>query len=231
MSLKFETDEVLRELAAMENAKVRAINERNGDDHGVNLSQLRALAKRMKTRHDLALALWATGKTPARLVSTLVCQPRLLSADELQTMVRDIRSPKLLDWFVVNVAKQSQHAEELRVLWMDGHDLVGRAGWSLTVERIVRDPDGLALDELLGTIEREMGNAPERKQWSMNHCLAEIGIRHPSKRHRAIEIGEKLAVLIDYPTPKGCTSPYAPTWIAEMVQRSGQANLARSASN
>lgn len=44
----------------------------------------------------------------------------------------------------------------------------------------------------------------------MNHCLAQIGIEHPALRARAIDIGERLRVLEDYPTPPNCTSPYAP---------------------
>lgn len=122
--------EVLRELAALEDPKMREANERRGDDHGVNLTHLRELAKRLKTQHELALALWATGDTAARLLATLVC-----------------------------------------------------------------------------------------KQWNMNHCLAEIGIHHREHRARAIQIGERLAVLVDYPASPGCTPPYAPVWIAEMVRR------------
>jgi hypothetical protein len=36
---------------------------------------------------------------------------------------------------------------------------------------------------------------------------------------RGRSIGERLAVLIDYPASPGCTPPYAPIWIAEMVRR------------
>jgi 3-methyladenine DNA glycosylase AlkD len=64
-----------------------------------------------------------------------------------------------------------------------------------------------------------MKDAPERLQWSMNTCLATIGIWHAGQRSRAVSIGEHLEVLKDYPTPPGCTSPFAPTWIAEMVRR------------
>ena len=31
-------------------------------------------------------------------------------------------------------------------------------------------------------------------------------------------IGNKLEVLKDYPVPKGCTSPFAPTWIAYLLE-------------
>ena len=48
-----------------------------------------------------------------------------------------------------------------------------------------------------------------------------IGINHPKLRKCAIAIGEKRGVLRDYPMPKGCTSPFAPIWINEMVRRNG----------
>ncbi|GAA1691949.1 hypothetical protein GCM10009830_44590 [Glycomyces endophyticus] len=64
-----------------------------------------------------------------------------------------------------------------------------------------------------------MKDAPDRLQWAMNHCLAQIGIDRPELRARAIAIGERLEVLKDYPTSPGCTSPYAPVWIEELVRR------------
>jgi 3-methyladenine DNA glycosylase AlkD len=219
MSKNPTLEAVMRELAALEDPKLREVNKRRGDDHGVNLTDLRELAKRLETQHELALQLWATGDTTARLLATLVCKPKAFSPAELDSMIHDIRAPKLLDFFIVNVVKKSRHAEELRAGWKDDDDLVGRAGWSLTIERVVKNAAGLDLDALLDQIERELKQAPEHKQWAMNHCLAEIGIHHREHRSRAIKIGERLAVLIDYPASPGCTPPYAPLWIAEMVRR------------
>jgi len=219
MSRNMTLKDVMRELAGLEEPKMRAANERRDDDHGVNLTRLRALAKRLKTQHELALQLWATGDTAARLLATLVCRPKSFAATDLDVMIRGIRSPKLLDWFVVNVVKPGRHAESLRVAWKDGDDVMGRAGWSLTTERVVKRAEGLDLDAILDQIETEMKQAPSHKQWAMNHCLAEIGIHHRQHRARAIAIGERLAVLIDYPASPGCTPPYAPLWIAEMVRR------------
>jgi 3-methyladenine DNA glycosylase AlkD len=64
-----------------------------------------------------------------------------------------------------------------------------------------------------------MGAAAPEVQWTMNMCLAEIGIHFPQHRKRAIAIGEKLGIFRDYPVSKGCTSPFAPIWINEMVRR------------
>ncbi len=214
--------EVMAELAALEDPRARAVNEKRGDDHGVNLGALRAVAKRLKTRHDLARGLWETDDTAARLLALLICRPKAFGRDELDVMVREARSPKVHDWLVNYVVRKSPHGEELRVAWSaDPDPVVASAGWALTTERVAKKPEGLDLAGLLDVIEAEMRDAPDRLQWAMNHCLAQIGIEHPEHRARAIGIGERLRVLEDYPTPPNCTSPFAPVWIAEMVRRQG----------
>lgn len=212
--------EALAELAALEDPKMRAANEKRGDLHGMNLSRLRAVAKRIKTDHSLARELWATGDTSARLLALLVCAPREFSADELDAMLRETDQPKINDWFVNYVVKKSPLAEELRLRWFDDPDpTVAAAAWSLTTVRVMKDADGLDLEHLLDLIERDLQDAPKRLQWSMNETLANIGIFHPRLRARAVEIGERLQVLADYPTAPGCTSPFAPLWIGEIVRR------------
>jgi 3-methyladenine DNA glycosylase AlkD len=211
-------DDVLAELAELDDPKVRAVNENHGDDHGVNLGKLRAVAKRLKTQQDLARGLWATDDTAAKLLATLICRPKAFERDELDVMLRSARTPKVHDWFVNYVVKKSPHADELRRRWFaDPDPVVASAGWALTTERVAKQPEDL--DGLLDIIEKELKDAPERLQWAMNHCLAQIGIEHPAHRARAIGIGERLEVLKDYPTPPNCTSPFAPIWITEVVRR------------
>lgn len=212
--------ELMAELAALENPKMRAVNERHGDDHGVNLSKLRAIAKRLKSQQGLARVLWATDDTAARLLALLICRPKEFERDELDAMLRQARAPKVHDWLVGYVVKNSAYAEELRAAWTaDPDPVVASAGWALTSERVAKQPAGLDLPGLLDTIEAQMKNAPDRLQWAMNTCLAQIGIRHAGHRARAIDIGERLGVLKDYPTPPNCTSPFAPVWINEIVRR------------
>ncbi|RKN35578.1 DNA alkylation repair protein [Micromonospora musae] len=212
--------ELLAELAALDDPKMRKVNESHGDDHGVNLGKLRAVAKRLKTQQDLARQLWATDDTAARLLALLICRPKAFERDELDAMLRAARAPKVHDWLVNYVVKKSPHSEALRVAWFaDADPVVASAGWALTTERVAKKPEGLDLPGLLDVIEAEMKDAPERLQWAMNHCLAQIGIEHAAHRTRALEIGERLEVLKDYPTSPGCTSPFAPTWINEMVRR------------
>jgi len=118
--------------------------------------------------------------------------------------------------------KEHADKETLRKKWMTSDDRwAARAGWQLTAGRVAKSPEGLDLDALLDRIEKEMGAAASEVQWTMNMCLAEIGIHFPKLRKRAIAIGEKLGIYRDYPVSKGCTSPFAPIWINAIVSRKG----------
>jgi 3-methyladenine DNA glycosylase AlkD len=158
----------------------------------------------------------------AQLLATLLIEPKELSAKEVDRMVRSIAFAHVAEWLISYVVKQHPDKETLRQEWMATDDRwAARAGWSLTAERVVKNPEGLDPPKLLDRIESEMGNADPAVQWTMNSTLAEIGIHFPTLRKRALAIGETLGIYRDYPVSKGCTSPFAPIWINAMVSRQG----------
>ena len=218
-------EEVLRQLKSMGDEKTRAHNAKNGagdNQFGVKRGDLRKLADKIKTNHELALALWKTGNIDAQQLATLLIKVDLLSADELERMVKSVTFAWLADWLHSYVTKVHADKETLRQKWMTSDNpWAARAGWQLTAGRVAKSPEGLDLEALLGRIEKEMGSAAPEVQWTMNACLAEIGIHFPKHRKRALAIGEKLGIYRDYPCSKGCTSPFAPIWINEMVRRQG----------
>lgn len=137
-------------------------------------------------------------------------------------MVRSVTFVEVADWLSSCVVKKHPDRETLRQRWMaSGDPMAGRAGWSLTAERIVKNPEGLDLSGLLDRIESEMASAAPEVQCTMNCSLAEIGIHFSDSRKRALAIRESLGIYCDYPVSKGCTSPFAPIWINEMVSRQG----------
>jgi 3-methyladenine DNA glycosylase AlkD len=215
--------DTLAQLESLGDEKVRAQNRKNGagdDQFGVRLGDIRTLAAKLKTNDQLAIALWGTENIDARLLAILLIKPKNLSRDELDRMVRSVNFAQVADWLNSYVVKNHPDKESLRQSWMEDNDpWAARAGWNLTSERIAKNPDGLDLGALLDRIESEMGNAASEVQWTMNFCLAGIGIHFNEHRKRAIAIGEKLGIYRDYPVSKGCTSPFAPIWINEMVRR------------
>jgi 3-methyladenine DNA glycosylase AlkD len=215
--------EILRQLEALGNATMRAHNTKHGagdNQFGVKLGDLRVVANQYKTNHELALELWETGIIEAQLLTTLMIKPKALSAEQLERMVQAATYVQLADWLHSYVVKEHPEKDSLRQKWMTTSDpMAARAGWRLTAGRVAKSPDGIDVVALLDRLEAEMGSAPPVVQWTMNACLAEIGINFPKHRKRAIAIGEKLGIYRDYPVSKGCTSPFAPIWIEAMVAR------------
>jgi 3-methyladenine DNA glycosylase AlkD len=216
-------EQTLAQLEALGNESVRTRNRKNGagdDQFGVQLGDIRKIAAKLKSHDELATALWGTGNLDARLLAILLIKPKKLSRDELDRMVRSATFPQLADWLNAYIVKEHPEKEALRQVWMEDDDpWAARAGWNLTAGRIAREPKGLDLPALLDRIESEMGKADPATQWTMNSCLAGIGIHFSEHRQRALAIGERLGIYRDYPVSKGCTSPFAPIWIDEMVRR------------
>ena len=216
--------ETLKQLEALGNAKVRRRTPR---------AARRQSVRRQSRRHpgageedpdgpSVGSVVWETGNVDAQFLATLLIQPKKLSADEMERMVRSVAFVRVADRLNAYVVREHPDKETLRQQWMVTDDRwAARAGWDLTAERVAKSPDGLDLPALLDRIESEMASADPEVQWTMNERPATIGIHVPKHRKRAIAIGEKLGIYRDYPVSKGCTSPFAPIWINFMVSRQG----------
>ena len=220
--------QALAKLKALGDEKVRKHNRKYGagdNQFGVKAGDIRKLAQVIKTDHALAIALWDTGNCDAQLLAVLVMDPERVSMDELDSLVRSVSFEHVADWLNSYVVKNHPDNEKLRLKWLAARDRwAGRAGWFLTSVRVNRGAEGLDLPGFLDRIESEMPDAAPEVQWTMNAVLAGIGIENPGLRKRALAIGEQLGIYRDYPVSKGCTSPYAPIWINEMVRRKAATN-------
>lgn len=216
-------ENALAQLKSLGHEKVRARNKKHGagdSQFGVKLGDIRKLAAKIKPDDELAIALWDTGNVDAQFLATLLVEPEKLSAEAVDRMVRSISFVRVADWLNSHVVGKHPDKEALREDWMAADDpWAARAGWHLCAGRVAKNPDDLDPTALLDRIESEMPDAAPEVQWTMNNTLAAIGIHLPQHRKRAINIGEKLGIYRDYPVSKGCTSPFAPIWIKEMVRR------------
>lgn len=217
--------EALDTLKSLGDERVRAHNRKFGagdNQYGAKLGDIRKLAATMKADHQSAMDLYDSGIIDAQLLAILLIKPKKLTLDELDRIVRAATFSQVADWVNAYLVKEHPEKDTLRVRWMaDDDPWAARAGWGLTSGRVARSSEGIDLEALLDRIEAEMSTAPAPTQWTMNSCLANIGIHHPSLRKRALAIGERLGIYRDYPVSKGCTSPFAPIWITEMVKRQG----------
>ena len=98
MSLK----ETLIQLEAHSDDKVRAHNIKYGagnNQFGVKMGDIRTLAKKIKTDHQLALELWDTGNVDARFLATLIIEAKKLSKEDINRMVQSEKFVQVADWF------------------------------------------------------------------------------------------------------------------------------------
>jgi 3-methyladenine DNA glycosylase AlkD len=218
---------ILAQLKSLGDEARRKHNTKAGapdNQFGVKLGDIRAMAKKIKTDHQLALDLWDTGNVDAQLLATLIIQPKSLSANELDKLTRSTTCAQVAEWLNSYVVAEHPEKEALREKWMKAKDRwAARAGWHLTASRVNKGKgaDGLDVAALLDRIEKEMPKAKPEVQWTMNNTLGAIGIHHPQHRKRAVAIGEKIGLYRDWPVSKGCIPPYVPVWVDAMVKRQG----------
>lgn len=212
-----KVQETLKKLESLGNPKRRDWNAKNGagkNQFGVATGDIRALAKKIKTNHELALDLWKTGNIDAQLLAILLMQPKSLSIKELDRLVRSAKFMWVADWLNSYIVAQHPDKESLRLKWMNDKDpWAARAGWNLTASAVNKKDRTLNPKALLDRIEKEMPKAKPATQWTMNMTLGNIGIQHAEHRKRVIAIGEKIGLYKDWPVSKGCIPPYVPIWV------------------
>ncbi len=156
------TKEILAQLKSLGDEARRAFNKKAGapdNQFGVKLGDLRAIAKKLKTNHELALELWDTGNVEAQLLAALIIKPKALSASELDKRTRSTTCAQVADWLNSYVVAEHPEKEALRAKWMAAREMTAknpwaaRAGWHFTASRINKGAaEGLDLSGLLDRI-------------------------------------------------------------------------------
>src|SRR5688500_16334258 len=129
-STSMTLEEAMRQLKALGTAGVRAQNAKSGpwgsgagaNQFGVARGDVRKLANKIKTNHELALSLWKTGNIDAQFLATLLIDVKLLSPEELERLVRSATYAWVADWLYSYVVKEHADKETLRKKWMTSED-------------------------------------------------------------------------------------------------------------
>ncbi len=187
---------------------------------GVPYADLYKLQKGIGRDTDLARTLWITGNHDARILATLVVDPKDLSRDELVAWV-DAAHYRLLNDAVGRVAAASDHGTGLADAWRrDRDEWTCAAGWVAIAALASGDT---ARDEWLAArldeIERDLRAAPNYVRHCMNAALIAIGGSRPSLTRRAIEVAGRIGkVEVDH-GDTSCKTPDAVPYIRKMAAR------------
>jgi 3-methyladenine DNA glycosylase AlkD len=179
---------ILAELRGMGSERNRSGMARYGinveNAFGVSVYELRSVAKRLGTDHDLALALWTTGNHEARLLACFVDDPAAVTAEQAEAWARDFDSWDICDQAATSLFDRTRHAWSKAADWAEREEeWIKRASFALMAGLAVHDkaaPDR-AFVKLLPLIERGAFDERNFVKKAVNWALRNIG-----KRNRAL---------------------------------------------
>ena len=214
----------LEELGTAQNRKVYARHGVSDDMFGVSFANQNKLAKTIKRDHALALELWATGNHDARILATMVADPKQTNDTLLDAWVNDLDSYVVTDAFSGFVGKTSETRARAEEWCNSTEEWPGRAGWHLVAHLAMKDQD-LSDDyftTLLSTIEGEIHTRKNRVRDAMNNALIAIGIRNGALEERALAAAARIGkVEVDH-GETGCKTPDASDYIRRTLSRREQ---------
>ena len=107
---------------------------------GVSIYELRKVAKRLGTDHELALALWATGNHEARLLACFVDDPAAVTEQQIEAWAGDFDSWDICDQATTSLFDLTEHAWTKAVEWAGrDEEWVKRGGFALMAGLAVHD--------------------------------------------------------------------------------------------
>jgi 3-methyladenine DNA glycosylase AlkD len=216
-------DEVMRQLEEHGTEQNRKIYRRHGVSEpmfGVSYAALGALRKRIKTDHDLACELWATGNHDARILATMVADPRRTEQGLIEEWAADLRYHALTDAFVQLVAK-TPAARAFAERWIEADDeQLERAGWHLLGQLATNDPalPDAFFEPYLRRIAAAIHASKNRVREAMNNALIAIGSRAELEDAALATAAAVGTVHVDH-GETNCKTPDAASYIRKMAAR------------
>jgi 3-methyladenine DNA glycosylase AlkD len=164
---------------------------------GIAMPVLRDLARSHRRNHALALELWASGIHDARVLATLVENPKQITRAQMDQWVRASDNWALTDALAF-LFDRTDFAEEKALAWSARKDeFVKRAGFATMAGMAIHRkelPDEVFL-RFLPVIAREATDERNFVKKAVNWALRQIGKRNLVLRRAAIAEAQRIAQL------------------------------------
>lgn len=170
---------------------------------GVSVARLREIGRPFRRDHALALELWASGIHEARILATIIEDPRQITRAQMERWVRDCDNWAVTDALAF-VFDRTEFAEEKAHAWSRRKaEFVKRAAFSLVAGMATHRkelPDDVFL-RFLPVIVREATDERNFVRKAVNWALRGIGKRNARLRRAAIATAKRIR-RIDSPAAR-----------------------------
>ncbi|MSU50000.1 MAG: DNA alkylation repair protein [Opitutus sp.] len=161
---------------------------------GIATPVLRGIARQHRREHALAGELWATGIHDARILATLIADPRKITRGEAERWVRACDNWALTDALAF-LLDRTDFAEMKAHAWSSRKgEFVKRTGFALMAGMAIHRkelPDEVFL-RMLPVIARESTDERNFVKKAVNWALRQIGKRNPRLRRAAVAEANRI---------------------------------------
>ncbi len=194
--------EILKRLKALANPAIAAGMARFGSRPkkalGISAPNLRKLAKEIGRDHRLALRLWDSGIHEAKILASLIDEPEMVTAAQMERWVKDFDSWDVCDACCCNLFDKTPVAYQKAAAWSRRkEEFVKRAGFALVAYLAVHDKK--AKDEVfirfLPIIKRESRDERNFVKKAVNWALRQIGKRNTALNRLAIQTAKEIRAM------------------------------------
>ncbi|MFX1520916.1 MAG: DNA alkylation repair protein [Promethearchaeota archaeon] len=197
--MQVQYEEVLKKLEILGNPKAVAGMKHFGitakNSYGISIPNLRNTAKKIGKNHHLAQQLWASGIHDARILATMIEDPKLVTEEQMEDWVKEFDSWDICDQCCNNLFRKTDFAYQKVDEWSNREEeYVKRAAFSLMASLAVHDKeeeDDVFIN-LLSMIRRESTDERNFVKKAVNWSLRQIGKRNLNLNKKAIETAKEL---------------------------------------
>jgi 3-methyladenine DNA glycosylase AlkD len=171
-----------------------------GEHFGIRAPVLREIARQHRRDHALAVELWATAVHEARVIATLVDDPRQVTRGQMERWARECDNWGATDACCCVLFDRTPFAIEKAYAWSARRaEYVKRCGFVLMAGLAVHRkelPDDVFL-KFLPVIRRESTDGRNFVKKAVNWALRQIGKRNPRLRRAAMAEARRIAQIDD----------------------------------
>ena len=169
---------------------------------GIGVTKLRAIAKSIKTNHDLAMELVETECFDAIILSSMIADPKKYSRKEAEKQLKRNGNWLMTSLWTRDLLYKTSFADDLISEWLDDKSAKKRnIAWNLIYSKSQEAKYGNDEEykRLLKKIDKELQKEDNFVKDAMNNALFTIGKRNLELNQLALKIAHKIGkVVVDY---------------------------------
>jgi len=163
--------------------------------HGVSVPEIRKIAKEYRKDHELALELWKTGISEARIVAAMIDDPEKLTERQMEEWVKDINSWDICDQVCMSLFEKPPPAWKKILDWSEREEeFVKRTAFALTACLAWHDKEAedKKFIRLFPAIKHGATDERNFVKKAVNWALRNIGKRNPNLNKTAIKAAKEI---------------------------------------